>query len=202
ASNSPSVTRFIRYGASRGVTSTLVLHPLDLIKIRFQGKILGITWLCCNDGSGKLPAYRGLVDAVQSIVRTGGLKGLYQGVTPKVWGSYNNCNVKFALLQLPINGFKTRRRTKTDKIEKSLGRGEILRTGTLTVTNPIWVIKTRLCLQYTGSPADVTQAPQYKGIIDALFKLWRHEGLRGLYKLRLRPRTVWCVTWCSPVHGL
>ena len=41
---SPSVTRFIRYehllaGVSGGVTSTLILHPLDLIKIRFQGKI-------------------------------------------------------------------------------------------------------------------------------------------------------------------
>ena len=34
--------------------------------------------LLVNDGTGKLPAYRGLVDAVQSIVRTGGLKGLYQ----------------------------------------------------------------------------------------------------------------------------
>ena len=34
--------------------------------------------LLVNDGSGRLPAYRGLVDAVQSIVRTGGLKGLYQ----------------------------------------------------------------------------------------------------------------------------
>ena len=34
--------------------------------------------LSVNDGSGKLLAYRGLVDAVQSIVRTGGLKGLYQ----------------------------------------------------------------------------------------------------------------------------
>lgn len=38
-----SITRFIRYehllaGVSGGVTSTLVLHPLDLIKIRFQGK--------------------------------------------------------------------------------------------------------------------------------------------------------------------
>ena len=32
--------------SSGGVTSTLVLHPLDLIKIRFQGKMLGITWLC------------------------------------------------------------------------------------------------------------------------------------------------------------
>ena len=41
----PSITRFIRYehliaGVSGGVTSTLVLHPLDLIKIRFQGKIV------------------------------------------------------------------------------------------------------------------------------------------------------------------
>ena len=31
---------------SGGVTSTLVLHPLDLITIMFQGKMLGITWLC------------------------------------------------------------------------------------------------------------------------------------------------------------
>ena len=33
--------------SSGGVTSTLVLHryPLDLIKIRFQGEILGINWL-------------------------------------------------------------------------------------------------------------------------------------------------------------
>ena len=38
-----SITRFIRYehllaGVSGGVRSTLVLHPLDLIKIRLQGK--------------------------------------------------------------------------------------------------------------------------------------------------------------------
>lgn len=43
-----SITRFIRYehllaGVSGGVTSTLVLHPLDLIKIRFQGKMQGMT---------------------------------------------------------------------------------------------------------------------------------------------------------------
>ena len=31
-----------------------------------------------NDECEKLPAYRGLVDAEQSIVRTGGLKGLCQ----------------------------------------------------------------------------------------------------------------------------
>ena len=31
---------------SGGVTSTLVLHPLDVINIWFQGKILPVTWLC------------------------------------------------------------------------------------------------------------------------------------------------------------
>ena len=41
---SSSITRFIRYehlvaGVSGGVTATLILHPLDLIKIRFQGKV-------------------------------------------------------------------------------------------------------------------------------------------------------------------
>ncbi|CAH3146449.1 unnamed protein product, partial [Porites lobata] len=162
-----------------GVTSTLVLHPLDLIKIRFQGKILGITWFCCNDGSGKLPVYRGLVDAVQSIVGTGGLKGLYQGVTPKVWGYKSARGLYFfrgshlfLLFRKVISPFRY----------FVISFFKHARTGTLTVTNPICVIRTHLCLQYTGSPAAVTQAPQYKGMIDALFKLWRHEGLRGLYK--------------------
>ena len=43
-SQKSSIIRFIRYehlvaGVSGGVTSTLVLHPLDLIKIRLQGEL-------------------------------------------------------------------------------------------------------------------------------------------------------------------
>ncbi|CAH3146437.1 unnamed protein product [Porites lobata] len=137
---------------------------MELLKT--VGNKNGHQLLQCNDGSGKLPVYRGLVDAVQSIVGTGGLKGLYQGVTRKVWGYKSARGLYFF--------------SQTSPQWPTLGTEE--RTGTLTVTNPIWVIKTRLCLQYTGLPAAVTQAPQYKGMIDTLFKLWRHEGLRGLYK--------------------
>ncbi|CAH3189617.1 unnamed protein product [Porites evermanni] len=100
---------------------------------------------------------------------------LFQGVTPNVWGNgsawglyFFSYNIISAKLRRPLDVFSS-----------------LSGTGTLTVTNPIWVIKTRLCLQYTGSPAAVIQAPQYKGMIDALFKLWRHEGLRGLYKVSL-----------------
>lgn len=51
---------------------------------------------------------------------------------------------------------------------------------TLTLTNPIWVTKTRLVLQYNADPT----SKQYKGMIDALVKIYRHEGVPGLYKVR------------------
>ncbi len=50
---------------------------------------------------------------------------------------------------------------------------------TLTVTNPIWVVKTRLCLSNTSS---VPLHMQYSGLFDGLTKLYKYEGFRGLYR--------------------
>lgn len=54
---------------------------------------------------------------------------------------------------------------------------------TLVMTNPIWVVKTRLCLQYGRD----LEAPQirYNGMIDALAKIYRQEGVRGLYRVSI-----------------
>lgn len=52
---------------------------------------------------------------------------------------------------------------------------------TLVMTNPIWVVKTRLCLQY-GRDNDPSQT-RYKGMFDALAKIYRQEGVRGLYRV-------------------
>lgn len=50
---------------------------------------------------------------------------------------------------------------------------------TLVMTNPIWVIKTRLCLQYTN---DAKLPDNYNGMIDALVKIYKTEGVRGFYR--------------------
>lgn len=60
---------------------------------------------------------------------------------------------------------------------------------TLAITNPIWVVKTRLCLQYTSAelPAgssNVANGAYYKGMVDGLQKIYRQEGVRGLYRVR------------------
>lgn len=52
---------------------------------------------------------------------------------------------------------------------------------TLIMTNPIWVVKTRLCLQY--SPETELPQSRYNGMMDALAKIYRVEGIRGLYRV-------------------
>jgi solute carrier family 25 (mitochondrial folate transporter), member 32 len=53
---------------------------------------------------------------------------------------------------------------------------------TLLMTNPIWVVKTRLCLQYDNK-IDFNSDKRYRGMIDGLSKIYRTEGLRGLYSV-------------------
>lgn len=48
---------------------------------------------------------------------------------------------------------------------------------TLLLTNPIWVVKTRLCLQ-----CDASNCTEYRGMIHALGQIYKEEGIRGLYR--------------------
>lgn len=159
-------------GITGGVISTLVLHPLDLIKIR----------LAVNDGHSQCsPRYRGSIHAFREIVRTQGYLALYQGVIPNIvgagasWGSYffiYNC-VKTWMQDGDVNA--------------SLGPWMNMLAAanagilTLSLTNPIWVVKTRLCLQYTQD-VNLSDTKRYSGMIDALRKICKTEGIRGLYK--------------------
>lgn len=53
---------------------------------------------------------------------------------------------------------------------------------TLMLTNPIWVVKTRLCLQ-VNEPGVGSSSTNYKGMVDGLRKIYTQEGVRGLYKV-------------------
>lgn len=57
---------------------------------------------------------------------------------------------------------------------------------TLVMTNPIWVVKTRLCLQYESE----TSHNRYNGMMDGLAKIYRIEGIRGLYRVR---KIIFCI---------
>lgn len=164
-------------GVSGGVLATLILHPLDLIKIRFQvNEGLNIT---------QRPQYTGIANAVLSIVKMQGVRGLYQGVTPNVWGA----GAAWGLYFLFYNAMKSNWQGGDKEIVLGAHVHMFMAAQagvyTLALTNPIWVVKTRLCLQYdqtTSKTVSKSDLKHYRGMVDCLHKTYKYEGIRGLYK--------------------
>ncbi|TRY95785.1 hypothetical protein DNTS_018333 [Danionella cerebrum] len=154
-------------GLAGGVISTMVLHPLDLIKIRFA----------VSDGLKMRPQYDGMMDCMKTIWKLEGIRGLYQGVTPNIWGAGASWGFYFLFYNAIKAYTQEGRQTELSAAEHLVSAAEagIL---TLCLTNPVWVTKTRLVLQYNADPS----RKQYKGMMDALVKIYRHEGIPGLYR--------------------
>ncbi|KAM4705502.1 solute carrier family 25 member 32 [Rhinophrynus dorsalis] len=156
-------------GLSGGVISTLVLHPLDLVKIRFA----------VSDGLEVRPQYRGIFHCLVTVWKREGLRGLYQGVTPNMWGAGASWGLYFFFYNA-IKAYKKEGRvenlTATEHLLSAAGAGAL----TLCFTNPIWVTKTRLVLQYDAGIDPLKR--QYRGMLHALAKIYRNEGVPGLYK--------------------
>ncbi|KAJ8670892.1 hypothetical protein QAD02_002151, partial [Eretmocerus hayati] len=135
-----------------------------------------------NDGYSKsMPQYADSFDAIRKIVRSEGYRGLYKGIIPNVlgsgssWGAYffvYNC-MKASIQGEDSNGVLS----PSAHILAASSAGTL----TLLATNPIWVIKTRLCLQYTED-VNLPDSKRYHGVIDAFQKIFSAEGAGAFYK--------------------
>merc|ERR1719334_2930071 len=140
-------------GVAGGLLSVIATHPLELVKVRFQVDDLKRAKNPLKAPTYR-PAYKGVADAFSAIYRSGGVRGLYGGVTPSLIGSGSAWGLYF----LVFNGLKSRH-LEREGVQRDLTLGEHFlfasQTGllTLTLTNPIWVAKTRLCLRYEKSTA-------------------------------------------------
>lgn len=155
-------------GISGGLTSTLALHPLDVIKIR----------LAVNEGlvSTVTPKYTGILNAFTTIIREESVRGLYRGVTPNLAGAGASWGLYFFFynsikawqqqgnLDLPLSA------------QQHLVSASEAGLCTLLITNPIWVVKTRLVMQFDQNKR------KYTSMTNCLVRIFREEGIRGYYK--------------------
>eukprot|EP00899_Mesostigma_viride_P011676 jgi/Mesvir1/20509/Mv12391-RA.1 len=167
-------------GALAGVTTVTTLHPLDVIRTRLQ--VQDAKWAQATNAAPPtgLPYYRGTFNAVATIFRTEGWPALYSGLSSALlanglaWGSYffwyNHAKQRY------------QRWTHSDDLGPLLNLVSAAEAGVVValMTNPLWVIKTRLQLQ--RHHAGTVTASQYRHTIDALRTILREEGLRGLYQ--------------------
>ncbi|BDD56360.1 hypothetical protein MAP00_001825 [Monascus purpureus] len=163
-------------GACAGVASGIVTCPLDVIKTKLQAQG-GFT-----RRGGNVPAkvlYRGMIGTGKVIWREEGIRGLYQGLTPMLLGYLPTWGVYLSV-------YDSSREFYYDKTESWwLSRGYASVTAgacSTIITNPIWVVKTRLMTQSLTSSTEGFRAPwQYSGALDAARKMYKNEGILSFY---------------------
>lgn len=153
-------------GFTGGAVSTIFLHPLDLIKTRFQ-----------VNASQAAPRLGGTLRSFQQIYRSEGFRhGLYRGLTPNFAGATVSWGLYFYLYagikaSMPVDP-STGRLGPTQHMAASMIGGAL----TAVVTNPLWVIKTRMCTTKSSTPGS------YQSLVGGLVSLVKTEGIKGLYR--------------------
>lgn len=149
-------------GLSAGVVSTAVLHPIDLIKVRFQVQDVVAA------GTSPKRRYTSIFGAARSIFAEEGVRGFYKGIVPGLTGSGVSWGLYFFFYErLKRNlsghlGFTT----MDGKLGPHHHMACAVMAGCSTVvfTNPIWLVKTRMQLQTQEIAKEGGKTP-YRGMI-------------------------------------
>ena len=174
-------------GFAGGAASTVLLYPLDLVKVRLQ----------VNE-TAKNGRRRTLFGTLRYVIKYEGVRGIYQGLTPALIGSAASWGGYFFLYEKMKKEMANRHRKKNhlspdEKVVLSPTEnfGAACLSGAVMVgcTNPLWLIKTRMQLQM--KKAQQEQASKlgegkvklpYKNLFDAVTTIVREEGILALYK--------------------
>eukprot|EP01006_Ploeotia_vitrea_P036629 TRINITY_DN66042_c13_g1_i1.p1 TRINITY_DN66042_c13_g1~~TRINITY_DN66042_c13_g1_i1.p1 ORF type:complete len:348 (-),score=-51.90 TRINITY_DN66042_c13_g1_i1:60-1103(-) len=159
-------------GITAGLCSTIILNPIDVIKTRYQVH------------SERGNAYTSVWNAVSTIARTEGIRGFCLGLLPASlasaisWGGYLyfyelSKNRKLQYLNRNNNNNNQIKLSSFDVLLSGVEAGSIM----VFITNPLWLIKTRLQLQLENAHVEY----KYNGFIDAFKTIIKKEG--GIFAL-------------------
>ncbi|PSR97654.1 mitochondrial carrier protein [Coniella lustricola] len=181
-------------GAVGGFTSGVVTCPLDVIKTKLQAQG-GLSNMHRGMHIGQPRMYNGLAGTASVIWRDEGLRGMYRGLGPIILGYLPTWAVWFTV----YNKSKTKlSQYHQNTFVVNFWSSIIAGASSTIVTNPIWVIKTRLMSQ-TGyhdrhrfslfpkgsntptSRPTMSMHGYYHSTFDAARKMYTTEGIRAFY---------------------
>lgn len=164
---SPAVIESIA-GLSAGAVSTLVVHPLDIVKTRMQ---ISRTSATAADRASTMSVLRTLTSSPHPLA------ALYRGLTPNLlgnassWASFFFFKSRIEKLTFPASESSSRA-TPAHYFFSSAMAGIC----TTVLTNPIWVLKTRMI------SSDRHTAGAYPSMGAGVREMLRTEGVRGFYR--------------------
>lgn len=169
-----NVSREFFSGFIAGSITSIVVHPFDLIKLRLQ----------LNATNGIQQSYKTIVKGLWKDQNRFWLSTLYRGVTINALGN----SIAWALYFGIYRSFKDQLVSLTGGVSSVSLSWVYLTSGTLAgittsvLTNPIWVLKTRIMAQNKSLNGNIG----YDNVISSIRKIKKDHGW-GIWKIGLIP---------------
>jgi len=164
-------------GAGGGVLSMVLTYPLITLSTRSQVE--------------SKRAHSTVLDATRRIIQREGISGLYAGLDSAVFGISVTNFVYYYWYEWTRSGFekaavKAGRASKRLTTIESMIAGAIAGSATVLLTNPIWVVNTRMTTRKRNKETDESLLPGAKAskaptTVGTLLALIREEGLQALF---------------------
>ena len=118
------------------------------------------------------PKYTGFFNGVNTIYRTEGFPGVYQGLLPTVLRQSSNQAIRF-LVYGKTKSWLDQAIPDSPLVLRSIISGGLAGAASVIGNNPIDVVKTQM---------QGLDAKKYKSSLDCFMSIAKHDGLRGFYK--------------------
>lgn len=197
ASSTPIAKSWAHFvaGGLGGMAAATLTAPLDVLKTRLQSDFYRAQISQSRVARGILPGahaspfrsgimhFRETFQILGSVQRIEGWRALFKGLGPNLIGVVPARSINFYVVG---NGKRIIADYGNGGVESAwvvLCAAVMAGIVTSTITNPIWLIKTRLQLDKdVADKAGETALRKYRNSWDCVKKVVRHEGVRALYK--------------------
>ncbi|KAJ1941664.1 hypothetical protein EC988_006700 [Linderina pennispora] len=158
-------------GAGGGIISMALTYPLITVGTRLQVQRN-------NKGAS---AYNGNIDALVKIFSQEGISGLFSGLESAIFGAALTNGVYYYFFEAVKAAFERASQRKSMTTVESMISGAVAGAMTCIITNPIWVVNTRLTVKQKKQ-ADVEGAEAAPTTLSTFAEIIREDGVLSLWQ--------------------
>lgn len=117
-------------------------------------------------------------DTLQKILREEGIAGLYSGISSAMFGIAFTQYIYYYWYEAVKGAFEAAAGARALTVGENMLTGALAGAVTATLTNPIWVLNTRMVVK----KEDGDGKPSKRGTLETAMKIFKEEGIQGFFQ--------------------